>query len=63
MPFAYKIIVSLIVILVGALVAGWEFSSERESLAWIVLVIVAIMLLGLWVFPEAGGGKPKDSDR
>lgn len=58
MPMPYKIALSIIVLVLGSLVAGWEFAGEKAYLGWIVAVIMAVMLLGLWVFPEAGGGKP-----
>ncbi len=58
MPIKVKISLSLLVVLVAAIVAWLEFAGARADLGVIVLAIAAIMLLGLWVFPEAGGGKP-----
>jgi len=54
MPTQYKIALSVIVLLVGGFVAWSEFSNGQASLGWIVIVIMAIMVLGQWVFPEAG---------
>lgn len=59
MPLPQKILLTLIVLIVGALVAASEFSSHSASLGWVVVANIAVMTLGLWVFPEAGGGKPK----
>lgn len=58
MPLPYKIVLSLIVLVLGGFVAAWEFGGSQPYLGWIVAAIIAVMLLGLWVFPEAGGGKP-----
>lgn len=58
MPLQYKIALSLIVLVLGGLVVAWEFGGDQPYLGWIVAAIIAVMLLGLWVFPEAGGGKP-----
>lgn len=58
MPLPVKIVLSLIVAAVAGLVAWGEFAVQRGDLATVVIAIAAIMLLGLWVFPEAGGGKP-----
>ncbi|MFK7966013.1 MAG: hypothetical protein AB8C46_18790 [Burkholderiaceae bacterium] len=54
----YKIALSLIVLVLGGAVAAWEFFGSQAYLGWVVAAIMAVMLLGLWVFPEAGGGKP-----
>jgi len=61
MPMPYKIALSIIVIVLGGLVAAWEFAGDQAYLGWVVAAIMAVMLLGLWVFPEAGGGKPASS--
>lgn len=63
MPLPYKIILSIIVLLVGSAVAAWEFAGAQPGLGWIVVAIMAIMGLGLWVFPEAGGGKPASAGK
>lgn len=61
MPLPYKIALSVIVVLVAGLVAWSEFSGPASSayLGWIVIAIAGVMVFGLWVFPEAGGGKRK----
>ena len=59
MPLPQKILLTLIVLIIGALIAVSEFSGHSASLGWVVVANVAVMTLGLWVFPEAGGGKPK----
>jgi uncharacterized membrane protein len=58
MPLPYKIILSIIVLLLGSIVAFAEFSGDQPYLGWVVVAITAVMVLGQWVFPEAGGGKP-----
>lgn len=57
MPLPYKIILSIIVLLIGSLVAWSEFSGSQPYLGWVVIAIMVVMVLGQWVFPEAGGGK------
>lgn len=54
MPLPNKIALSIIVLLVGGLVAWSEFSGGQTYLGWIVIAIMAIMVFGQWVFPEAG---------
>ncbi len=58
MPKHLKIGLSLTVLILGGIIAAWEFSGTQSWLGWIITAIVAIMIFGLWVFPEAGGGKP-----
>lgn len=63
MPLPYKIALSLIVVLLAGLVGWLELQGPQPQLATIVGAIAAVMLFGLWVFPEAGGGKPGGSAR
>ena len=60
MPLPYKILLSIVVVLVAGLIAWIEFNGPAASayLGWLVVAIAAVMVFGLWVFPEAGGGKP-----
>lgn len=58
MPRRYKIALSLIVAVLAGLLAWLESQGARPSLAALPAAIAAVMLFGLWVFPEAGGGKP-----
>ena len=59
MPFPIKILLSLIVAVVAGLVGWMEFQDGQAQLAWIVGAIAGVMIFGLWIFPEAGGGKPE----
>jgi hypothetical protein len=58
MPLPYKIALSIIVVALGGLVGWLELQGPQPHLAAIVGAIAAAMLFGLWIFPEAGGGKP-----
>jgi hypothetical protein len=58
MPLPYKIALSLIVVALAGLIGWLELQGTQPQLAIIVGAIAAVMLFGLWVFPEAGGGKP-----
>ncbi len=57
MPTNIKIGLSLLVILIAGIIAWSEFVGPQSSLGYIIVAIAAIMLFGLWCFPEAGGGK------
>jgi hypothetical protein len=61
MPLPYKIALSLIVVLLAGLIGWLELQGAQPQLATIVGAIAAVMLFGLWIFPEAGGGKPGDA--
>lgn len=58
MPLPFKLLLSGIVVVVSALVSWLEVTGGQPLLASIVAAIGAIMIFGLWIFPEAGGGKP-----
>lgn len=59
MPLPYKIALSLIVVMLAGLFGWLELQGTQPYLAAVVGAIAAVMLFGLWVFPEAGGGKPE----
>lgn len=59
MPLPYKIALSLIVAVLAGLIGWLELQGPQPHLAKVVAGIAVIMLFGLWVFPEAGGGKPE----
>lgn len=61
MPLPYKILLSLLVVVLAALIGWMEVQAGALHLAWIVVAIAAAMIFGLWVFPEAGGGKPEQA--
>lgn len=61
MPLPFKLLLSGVVIVLAGLIAWLERGGEQPYLAWIVAAIGLVMVLGLWVFPEAGGGKPPRS--
>lgn len=63
MPLPYKILLSLIVVVLGGLIGWMELQDGQDRLAWIVGAIAASMIVGLWVFPEAGGGKPEKTPK
>ena len=58
MPLPYKLMLSLLVAVVGSLVGWLELQGTQPHLSIAVGAIAAVMLFGLWAFPEAGGGKP-----
>ena len=59
MPLPHKIVLTLVVLILGSLIAASEFSGDSPVLGWVVVATMAVMTFGLWVFPEAGGGKAK----
>lgn len=59
MPTHIKLLLSAIVVVLSGLIAWMELHGDQGWLAWVVGAIAAIMIFGLWVFPEAGGGKPE----
>jgi hypothetical protein len=63
MPLPYKIALSLIVAVLAGLIGWLEFHGPQPHLAMVIGAIAAVMLFGLWVFPEAGGGKPGQTSK
>lgn len=61
MPLRIKILLSITVAALSGALAWYETLGPQPHLAWVVAAIAMIMVFGLWVFPEAGGGKPEAS--
>ena len=59
MPKKYKIFLSLMVFVVGLISAYFEVLYERIYLATLVFSLMCLMLIGLWILPEARGKKYK----
>ena len=55
MPTKYKIILTLLVLIASILVACFEYVSDNILYVWIIIVVTFLMIIGLWVFPEAKG--------
>jgi hypothetical protein len=58
MPLSIKILLSITVALLAGFLAWYETLGSQPHLVWVIAAIAMIMVFGLWVFPEAGGGKP-----
>lgn len=57
MPVHIKVMVSIAVLAVGAIVFFWERSSGIPTAAWIVAGLAVFMVFAMWLFPEPGGKK------
>ena len=58
MPMRIKVLLSIMVTVLSGLLAWYETLGPQPNRAWVVAAIAMIMVFGLWVFPEAAGGKP-----
>ena len=61
MPTNIKLMLSLVALAVGAGVHFWEKNAGNEQLSWIVAALTVFMVLAMWIFPETGGDKGKES--
>jgi hypothetical protein len=59
MPNDVKAILSAIVLIVAAVLAYWRGSPIRHDFATFVMVVAVLMVVAMWVFPEAGGKKAR----
>jgi hypothetical protein len=53
-PYDVKAILSAIVLIVAAVLAYWTGSPIRHDFSTFVMVVAALMVAAMWVFPEAG---------
>ena len=57
MPNDVKAVVSALALIVAAVLAYWSGSPIRPEFGTFVLVAAALMVVAMWIFPEAGGKK------
>jgi len=58
-PRSIQIAISIIVIMATLLASRWQGSLGHSTSQNVVLAVGVIMLLGMWIFPEAKGGRKK----
>jgi len=59
MPNDVKAVLSVLVLAVAAVLAYWSGSPVRADFSTFVVVTAFFMVVAMWIFPEAGGAKPK----
>ena len=59
MPSQIKIILSILVLIVGAVVFYFEHQAGAGTVKWVVAFLAVFMVFSMWVFPEAKGGSGK----
>lgn len=57
MPNDVKALLSAIALIVAAVLAYWSESPIRHDFSTFIMVIAALMVAAMWVFPEAAGKK------
>ena len=59
MPIAIQFLISAVAAGIAVSVAVWQNSIGNTISQWIVLAVGILMLFGIWIFPEAKGGRGK----
>jgi hypothetical protein len=54
MPNDVKAVLSAIVLIVAAILSYWGGSPIRQDFSTFVMIVAALMVAAMWVFPEAG---------
>ncbi len=57
MPNDVKAVLSVIVLIVAAILSYWGGSPIRHDFSTFVIIVAALMVAAMWVFPEAGAKK------
>lgn len=57
MPNGIKAILSLVVLIVGAIAHWYERQAGNEPLSWVAVGLAVFMVLAMWIFPETGSRK------
>ncbi|MBT05476.1 MAG: hypothetical protein CMM32_00945 [Rhodospirillaceae bacterium] len=59
MPRSVQILISVLVVAGAIFISRWQAAIGHTTSQHLVLLVGAIMLLGMWIFPEAKGGRKK----
>jgi membrane protein YdbS with pleckstrin-like domain len=59
-PNDVKAGLSVIVLIVAGVLAFWSGSPIRHDFSTFVMIVAALMVAAMWVFPEAVGRKVKN---
>jgi hypothetical protein len=54
MPNDVKAVLSAIVLIVAAILSYWGGSPIRQDFSTFVMIVAALMVAAMWVFPETG---------
>jgi membrane protein YdbS with pleckstrin-like domain len=54
MPSDVKAVLSAVVLVVAAVLAYWSGSPIRPDYSTFVIVTAILMVVAMWIFPEAG---------
>jgi membrane protein YdbS with pleckstrin-like domain len=54
MPSDVKAVLSAVVLVVAAVLAYWSGSPIRPDYSTFVIVMAILMVVAMWIFPEAG---------
>jgi len=57
MPNDVKATVSALAVIVAAILAFWSGSPIRPEYGTFVMATAVLMVIAMWIFPEAGGKK------
>ncbi len=57
MPAHIKAMLSVVVLIVGAVVHMFEKDAGNTQLSWVVAGLAVFMVLAMWIFPETGSRK------
>ncbi len=61
MPSHLKTMISILVLIVGAVVFYFEHQAGAGTVKWVVAFLAVFMVFAMWVFPEAKGHRGNGS--
>lgn len=57
MPKNLKLMLSAVVLIVGAIAFYFEHQAGSDTVKWVAAFLAVFMVFAMWVFPETSGGK------
>ena len=62
MPNHIKAALSIVVLIVGSVMHWYEKKNGGVQLSWLVTGLAVFMVMAMWIFPETGSRKGRETN-
>ena len=62
MPTKFKVIISILILMLFGVIGLYEFSIDLRTAGWAAFFLGGFMVFSIWIFPEVSRGDPVDAN-
>jgi hypothetical protein len=62
MPTKFKVIISILILILFGVTGLYEFSMNLRMAGWAAFFLGAFMVFSIWIFPEVSRDDPMDTN-